>query len=140
MKYLTIILVIFIFFLIFTASYAQKSDAPLEIFLATEDATGKTMDFITESNTTPIWYPLHPHEIDTDNWDNPALLTVTGNDSDDEQGWDINNTPYKGNPQLGKAELYTVTVSVSGEPSKDASFTIESYGGDFNGDVCGHYI
>ena len=37
MKYFIILLVMYISFLIFTASYIQSSNAPLEIFLATED-------------------------------------------------------------------------------------------------------
>lgn len=63
---------------------AQKSNpVPLEIFLATEEAEGKSMVFTTESNATPIWYPTTPHVIDTENWDNPIDLTITGNYSRD---------------------------------------------------------
>ena len=114
---------------IVSGSSTQITKAPLEIFLKTVSASGKIMVFVTTANTTPIWHPTN-HLIDTNHWDCPISIQITGNYSDDLKGWDTNATPYNGNPELGCAKRYTVSIQ-----GRSASFTIETYGGSFNGDV-----
>jgi len=102
----------------------------IELFMHTANADGETIVFEVRALSSPIWSPSDPYLIDTDNFNNPASLTIYGNDTTSTKGWhtDRSERIYDGNPCLQWA--YKYEIRVSGEINKLEVETMGFFGWD----------
>ena len=73
-------------FLPFLFVKAQTKSYNIEIFMHTANTAGNTVIFDVISYTEPIWNP-EINKIGTENFTNPASLTIIGNDTTTLKGW-----------------------------------------------------
>ncbi len=102
-----------------------NSSYNLEIFMHTCNTNGTQVVFnVTVNANKPIWNP-ETNLIDTDNFQNPASLIISGNDTTTYYGWhtDKSSSVYDGNPCLQWTYEYKIKVS-----DKSKELKVETFG------------
>jgi hypothetical protein len=109
--------------------YAQTILAPgLEIFMNTQNTGGATMTFHAEHSGSVVWDP-DCYITSLTKFTNPTDLVISGDYSGLYKGWDTDDSEGGCPNKLGRATLYTISVS-----GKDATLDIDCYGNASTGD------
>lgn len=121
-----VVLVIFAFHWLATEQMIAQTDSyNIELFMHTANAEGQTLVFdVTVPIDRPIWNP-ETRLIETDNFTDPASLTIEGNDTTTLKGWHTDEAEriYDGNPCLQWTYEYKIKVR-----GKDTELIVETLG------------